>query len=69
MGFETRSLRTQPPRKAADHLRNCKRIFLKLVEISRELDIETIEAFRLNREYEDLEMYILHQLIDVEIQP
>ncbi len=66
IGFETRSLRTQSTQKMADHLRNCRRIFLRLLDVSRGLDPEVVESLRAKRDYEELEMYVLQSLIGVD---
>ncbi len=66
VGIETRSLRTQSREQAADHLRNSKRIFLRLLEASRNIDQGWVDEMRQARAYEELEMHILEALIGLD---
>ncbi len=66
VGIETRSLRTQDRERAADHLRNSRRIFLKLLEVSRGIRADVVERMRRERAYEELEMVVLDALIGLE---
>jgi len=68
VGIETRSLRTQSKQKAKVHLKNSKQLFLRLVDISRDINTESIKELRDNRDYESLEMYILDKLVGLDYQ-
>jgi xylose isomerase len=63
VGMDVKAIRTQKDADATKHLRNSREIFLRLLEISRGLDQSKIEQLRAARDYEELDMYILTQLM------
>jgi xylose isomerase len=62
VGMDVKAMRTQKDHVATKHLRNSKDMFHKLLEISRSLDDEIIEKYRQERDYEELDMYIMNAL-------
>jgi len=62
VGMDVKAMRTQQDHVATKHLRNSKYMFMKLLEISRSLDDEFIEKCRQERDYEELDMYIMNAL-------
>jgi len=63
VGLDVKALRTQGDNVALKHLANSRKIFLRLLEISRSLDDKKIEQLRGERDYEELEAYMVHALI------
>ena len=63
VGFDAKALRTQPAELATKHLRNSRRVFLRLVELSRELDREAVATLIAARDYEELDWLILNHLM------
>jgi xylose isomerase len=63
VGLDVKAMRTQKDESATRHLSNSKEMFLKLLEISRSLDDEFIARCRDERDYEELEIYILRSLL------
>ena len=63
VGLDVKAMRTQKDAVACKHLANSKTIFLKLLEISRSLDQAKIAQLRSERDYEELEMYIIESLL------
>ncbi len=63
VGLDVKAMRTQPEEKATKHLKNSRAMFLSLLEISRNLDEERISGLIKERDYEELEGYILQRLI------
>ncbi|MHB1294035.1 MAG: TIM barrel protein [Anaerolineae bacterium] len=63
VGLDVKAIRTQPDAVATKHLRNSLRMFLRLVELSRSLDREQVEALRAVRDYEELEWLVLDHLM------
>ncbi len=63
VGLDVKAMRSQKDGVACKHLINSRRIFMRLLEISRELDDSKIEALRGQRDYEELEAYIISNLI------
>ena len=63
VGLDVKAMRTQKDDRATKHLSNSKTIFLKLLEISRSLDDTFIEKCRRERDYEELDMYIIKSLL------
>jgi xylose isomerase len=63
VGLDVKAMRTQKDAVACKHLANSKAIFLKLLEISRSLDQTKIAQLRSERDYEELEMYIIESLL------
>ena len=62
VGFDAKALRTQPAEIATKHLRNSRRVFLRLVELSRTLDRQAVAALIAARDYEELDWLILSHL-------
>ena len=63
VGLDVKAIRTQPAEIATKHLRNSLEMFLKLVEVSRALDREQVEALRSARDYEELDWLVLTKLM------
>ncbi len=63
VGLDVKAMRTQKQNVACKHLANSKDIFMKLLTISRSLDTAKIEQLRAERDYEELEMYIINSLL------
>ena len=63
VGLDVKALRTQKARVATRHLANSRRVFLRLLEISRGLSDDQIAAYVAERDYEALDMYILERLM------
>ncbi len=63
IGLDVKAMRSQKDEVACKHLANSKTIFLKLLEISRSLDQAKIAQLRAERDYEELEMYIISCLL------
>jgi len=56
-------MRTQPVEIATKHLRNSLQLFLRLVEVVRDLDRKRIAALISARDYEELDWLILTSLM------
>ena len=63
VGLDVKAMRTQKDSVATMHLSNSKEIFLKLLDISRSLDEKYIEKCSEERNYEELDLYIIKSLI------
>jgi len=63
VGLDVKAMRTQKDNVATKHLSNSKEIFLKLLELSRSLNDEFIEKCCLERDYEELDLYIIKSLL------
>jgi xylose isomerase len=63
VGLDVKAMRSQKDDVATKHLNNSKEIFLKLLEISRSLDDKFIEKCTKERDYEELDLYILKSLL------
>lgn len=63
VGLDVKAMRSQKDDSAWKHLSNSRAIFLKLLEISRRLDQKKIAQLRMERDYEELEMYIIESLL------
>lgn len=63
MGLDVKAMRTQKDGAALRHLANSRRVFLRLLEISRSLSEETVENLRNERDYEALDAYIIDALL------
>jgi xylose isomerase len=62
IGLDVKAMRTQKDLQATKHLSNSREIFLKLLEISRSLKTEFMEKCIKERDYEELDLYILNAL-------
>jgi xylose isomerase len=63
VGLDVKAMRSQKFEVSTKHLENSRRIFLRLLEISRSLDEKTMAKYVAERDYEGLEMYIIEKLI------
>ena len=63
VGLDVKAMRTQKDDTATKHLRNSREIFLKLLDISRNLDDDFIAKCTQERDYEELDLYIIKSLI------
>ncbi len=63
VGLDVKALRTQKDEVATKHLSNSRTMFLRLLEISRSLDDDKIEAMIADRDYEELDLYIMESLL------
>ncbi len=63
VGLDVKAMRTQKDDTATKHLSNSKEIFLRLLEISRSLNEEFIAKCVQERDYEELDLYIIKSLL------
>jgi xylose isomerase len=63
IGLDVKAMRTTRAADQTKHLANSREMFLRLLEVVRALDEAQVEAFRSERDYEGLEMYILGRLM------
>jgi xylose isomerase len=63
VGLDIKAMRTQKDDVATKHLSNSRTIFMRLLEISRSLDEKTMGQMIANRDYEELELYIITHLL------
>jgi xylose isomerase len=63
VGLDVKAMRTQKDVTATKHLKNSREVFLRLLEISREMDNSIIDHFIKERDYEELDRYIIDCLI------
>ena len=63
VGLDVKVLRTQKDEVALKHLEYSRKIFLRLLEISRSFDDAKIEALKESRDYEELNWYILDAML------
>ena len=56
-------MRTTKQADITKHLANSRQFFLDLVDVVRSLDVEQVEELRKNRDYEELERYIIGALM------
>jgi xylose isomerase len=63
VGMDVKAIRTQPPELATKHLRNSLDTFLRLVAIVRSLDQAKMDALVAARDYEELDWFILGNLM------
>ncbi len=63
VGLDVKAMRTQKAENANLHLKNSLEVFHWLLEVSRELDNGIIEQFRRERNYEELDLYIMQKLL------
>ena len=63
VGLDVKAMRTQKVGVSTKHLSNSREIFLRLLEISRALDEKKVSALIKERNYEELEMLIIKNLI------
>jgi xylose isomerase len=63
VGMDVKALRTQPAEIATKHLRNSLHVFLRLVEVVRSLDRAKYKELVAARDYEELDWFILNNLM------
>ena len=63
VGLDVKAMRTTKQGLQTQHLANSKRVFDAMVALARSVDAGKVEAFRADRDYEGLEMYILDHLM------
>jgi xylose isomerase len=63
VGLDVKAMRTQKDDVATRHLSNSREMFLKLLEISRKIDDAYIENCKQQRDYEELDLYIMKSLL------
>ena len=63
VGLDVKVMRTQKEGADMKHLEYSRKIFLKLLEISRSLDDSMIEKLTADRDYEELNFYILNAML------
>src|SRR5262249_18765454 len=63
IGLDVKPMRTTKAADQTKHLANSKGLFLRLVELVRSIDHQTVEAYREERDYEGLEAFILGKLM------
>jgi xylose isomerase len=63
VGLDVKAMRTQQDGGALKHLANSRQIFLRLLEISRGLDDQQIAKLQQERDYEELEAYVIDAMI------
>ena len=62
VGLDVKAMRTQKAAVATRHLSNSREIFLRLLDISRSLDENKIQSWIADRDYEELDRYLLLSL-------
>ena len=63
IGLDVKPMRTTKPADQTKHLANSREIFLRLLDVVRDLDGAVIEQFRAERDYEGLELHVLSKLM------
>lgn len=63
VGLDVKAMRTTRQADQTKHLVNSRALFLRLLEMVRSVNADAVEAYRKERDYEGLEMYILEQLM------
>jgi xylose isomerase len=63
VGLDVKAMRTQKDNVSTKHLSNSREIFLRLLEISRKIDDSFINQFVEERDYEELDLYIMKSLL------
>ena len=63
VGLDVKAMRTQKGDVATKHLANSRAVFLRLLEISRGLSDEKLEDMIRERDYEELDLYIMNSLL------
>lgn len=64
VGLDIKAMRTQKTEVAYKHLSNSKTIFEKLLEVSRGLSDAAIDKMIAERDYEELDLYIVSALLN-----
>jgi xylose isomerase len=63
VGLDVKALRTQSDEVATHHLAHSREIFLMLLEVVKKIDRKRIEQLRAERNYEDLELFVIKNLM------
>ena len=63
VGLDIKAMRTQKSEGSTKHLSNSRTIFLRLLDLVRELDQEEMGALIARRDYEELELMIMDHLM------
>lgn len=63
VGLDVKAMRTTSFDESTLHLSNSREIFLRLLDVVRAVDVKKVEEFRANRQYEQLELYIIKVLM------
>jgi xylose isomerase len=63
IGLDVKAMRTQKDDVATKHLSNSRKIFMRLLEISRSLDENKMSQYVSSRDYEELDLYIMNSLL------
>jgi xylose isomerase len=63
IGLDVKAMRTTKAKDQTRHLANSKAMFEHLLAVARSVDETKVEAWRAERNYEALEMYILEKLM------
>lgn len=63
VGLDVKAMRSTVFEESTLHLSNSREIFLRLLDVVRAVDEKKIEEFRANRQYEQLELYIVKVLM------
>jgi len=63
VGFDVKALRTQKDDMATRHLVNSKEIFTMLLDVVKTIDRKKIQEYRDERNYEDLELFIIKNIM------
>jgi xylose isomerase len=63
VGLDVKAMRTQKDLVATRHLSNSREVFLKLLEVSRSLDENFLNKCIKERDYEELDLYIIKSLL------
>jgi xylose isomerase len=63
VGLDVKAMRTQKKDVSMKHLSNSKEIFLRLLDISRSLDESKMQTMIGERDYEELDLYIMKSLL------
>jgi xylose isomerase len=63
IGLDVKAMRTTRAADQTRHLANSREMFLRLLDVARQVDSATIERYRAERDYEGLELFILGKLM------
>ncbi|HAZ03236.1 MAG: xylose isomerase [Bacteroidetes bacterium GWF2_42_66] len=63
VGLDVKAMRTQKLEVSTKHLSNSRTVFLRLLEISRSIDENAMAKMIDERDYEELDLYIIKHLI------
>jgi xylose isomerase len=63
VGLDVKAMRTTKQADQTKHLANSLEIFNRLVDVARNVNVDRIEEYRQNRDYEGLELFIINTLM------